>query len=67
LYPTNLRSTSLGVQYVAGRIGAILGNVLFGLAVDISCYIPLLTISSLLIISGLMALKLPESNKMDMD
>jgi len=25
-----------------------LGNILFGLAVDTSCYVPLLTISSLL-------------------
>jgi VNT family MFS transporter (synaptic vesicle glycoprotein 2) len=55
----------LGVQYVAGRLGAILGNILFGLAVDLNCYVPLLTVSGLLILSGLVTLKLPESKNMD--
>lgn len=65
LYPTTLRSTALGVQYIAGRTGAILGNILFGLAVDIKCYIPLGTISVVMILSGLLAIKLPESAKAD--
>ena len=51
---------------MSARLGAILANVLFGLAVDISCYIPLCTISVLLFTSGLMAFKLPESKKIDM-
>lgn len=50
---------------MAGRLGAILGNILFGLAVDLSCYIPLLTVSGLLVISGLVTLKLPESKNMN--
>jgi len=62
-----LRSTALGIQFVAGRLGAIMGNVLFGLAIDLSCYIPLVTISSLLILSGILAFKLPESNKLDIN
>lgn len=67
LYPTKLRASALGVQYVAGRIGAILGNILFGVMVDASCYVPLLTISGLLILSGLLAFKLPESSNLDID
>lgn len=65
LFPTRLRSTALGVQFVAARLGAILGNVVFGLAVDISCFIPLGSIAFLLIISGLLAFKIPESKKAD--
>ena len=61
------RSTAMGIQYVAGRLGAILGNLLFGLAVDASCYIPLMTITSLLISSGLLSIKLPESSKIDIN
>jgi VNT family MFS transporter (synaptic vesicle glycoprotein 2) len=57
----------MGVQYVAGRLGAILGNLIFGLAVDVSCYIPLVAITILLISSGILSFKLPESNKMDMN
>lgn len=88
LFPTKLRSTALGVQFVAGRLGAIMGelklykykiflnyllilnikgNILFGLAIDLNCYIPLLTISSLMIVSGILSFKLPESNKMDIN
>ncbi|RNA29098.1 synaptic vesicle glyco 2B-like [Brachionus plicatilis] len=67
LYPTKLRSSALGVQYVAGRLGAILGNILFGVLVDTSCYVPLLTISGLLIMSGILSFKLPESSNLDMD
>jgi VNT family MFS transporter (synaptic vesicle glycoprotein 2) len=59
------RSSALGVQFVAGRLGAILGNILFGLAVDINCFIPLGSISTCLILSGLITFKLPESNKID--
>ena len=66
LYPTRIRATSSGLFYVAGRLGAVLGNLLFGLAVDTSCYIPLFTITSLLLLSGLVSLKLPESNKINM-
>lgn len=65
VYPTTLRSTALGTQYVAGRLGAILGNVVFGLAIDVSCFIPLATIFAVMVFSGLLAFKLPESNKMD--
>jgi len=57
----------LGVQFVAARLGAILGNILFGLAVDISCLIPLCTISILLVASGLIAFKLPESSQTDIN
>lgn len=60
-----LRSSALGVQYVAGRVGAILGNILFGLAVDINCLIPLVTITGLLVLSGVITLKLPESKNAD--
>jgi hypothetical protein len=56
----------MGVQYVAGRLGAILGNLLFG-QLDSSCYIPLMTITTLLISSGLLSFKLPESSKIDIN
>ena len=65
LYPTTLRSTALGVQYVAGRSGAILGNLLFGLAFDLNCYVPLTTICVIMVLSGLLAIKLPESKNKD--
>ncbi len=50
---------------MAARFGAILGNIVFGLAVDISCFIPLCTISILLVSSGLLSFRLPESSQID--
>ena len=62
-----LRSTAIGIQYVLGRLGAILGNIIFGLAVDASCLIPLFTIAGLMISSGILSLKLPESKNTDIN
>ncbi len=55
----------MGVNFVSARIGAILGNIIFGLAVDINCYIPLCTIAFLMVLSGLLSFKLPESSNID--
>jgi len=50
---------------VAARMGAIMGNIIFGLAVDISCFIPLCSIAFLMVLSGLLSFRLPESTGID--
>lgn len=59
LYPTQLRSSALGFFTGVGRIGAIMGNVVFGQLVDTNCAVPILSVSLLLLTSGLVALRLP--------
>lgn len=59
LYPTQLRSSALGFFTGVGRVGAIMGNVVFGQLVDTNCAVPILSVSLLLLTSGLVALRLP--------
>ena len=53
------RSTAFGVHSGIGRIGAILGNVMFGHLLDVNQAIPILTVASLLLVGGLSAVFLP--------
>lgn len=66
-YPTHLRSTAFGLQATVGRVAAILGNVVFGQLVDIHCSVPLLLVASLLGAGGLLAFKLPKTDKSSLD
>ena len=53
------RSTAFGVHSGIGRIGAILGNVMFGHLLDVDRAIPILIIASSLLLGGLAAVFLP--------
>ncbi|XP_061898706.1 synaptic vesicle glycoprotein 2C [Entelurus aequoreus] len=64
LYPTQLRSSALGVFTGVGRVAAITANVVFGRMVDSSCAVPILLVSVLLLVGGLAALFLPQSKQM---
>lgn len=63
LYPTQLRSSALGVFTGVGRVAAIMGNVVFGQLVDSSCAVPLLMVCVLLLAGGLAALCLPQTKQ----
>lgn len=66
LYPTQLRSSALGVFTGAGRVAAIMGNVVFGQLVDSNCAVPLLMVSALLLAGGLVALRLPQTKQTEL-
>uniref|UniRef100_A0A9J8DC75 Synaptic vesicle glycoprotein 2 n=1 Tax=Cyprinus carpio carpio TaxID=630221 RepID=A0A9J8DC75_CYPCA len=66
LYPTQLRSSALGVFTGVGRVAAIMGNVVFGQLVDSNCAIPLLMVSALLLAGGLAALRLPQTKQTEL-
>ncbi|XP_056307635.1 synaptic vesicle glycoprotein 2B [Danio aesculapii] len=63
LYPTQLRSSALGVLTGVGRVAAIMGNVVFGQLVDSSCAVPLMMVCVLLLAGGLAALCLPQTKQ----
>ncbi|RUS73283.1 hypothetical protein EGW08_018956, partial [Elysia chlorotica] len=65
LFPTHVRSTAFGMQTGVARIGAILGNVIFGQLVDVNCVVPMLLVASLLSFGGLSSLALPNTTGMD--
>ncbi|XP_059404973.1 synaptic vesicle glycoprotein 2C-like [Carassius carassius] len=66
LYPTQLRSSALGVFTGAGRVAAIMGNVVFGQLVGSNCAIPPLMLSTLLLAGGLTALCLPPTKQTEL-
>lgn len=58
-----LRSTAMAVTLAIARIGAILGNVIFGYFIEVSCAVPVLMVAVLLISGGLTSLKLPNTTQ----
>lgn len=59
LFPTSLRAIALALTVTSGRLGAILGNVIFGWLVDLNCGVPIYTFGMLLISSGIFCSILP--------
>merc|ERR1719213_1150832 len=49
LFPTSLRSTAMAVTLVSARLGAIMGNLVFGYLVESHCATPILMVATLLI------------------
>ncbi|XP_056271623.1 synaptic vesicle glycoprotein 2C [Pseudoliparis swirei] len=66
LYPTQLRSSALGFFTSVARVAAIMGNVAFGGLVDTNCAVPVLLVSALLLIGGLVALVLPQTRQTEL-
>lgn len=63
LFPSHVRSTAMGITLVAARLGAILGNVIFGYFVETNCAIPVLAVAILLVSGGLASIFLPNTTK----
>jgi len=61
LFPTSLRSTAMALTLVAARLGAILGNLVFGYLVESHCAVPILTVAGLLIGGGFLGILLPNT------
>lgn len=66
LYPTKLRSSALGFFTGVGRVGAIMGNLVFGRLVDANCAVPVLLVSALLLTGGLVGLLLPQTRQTEL-
>jgi len=63
LFPTSLRGTGMAITLAAARLGAIMGNVLFGYLVESNCAIPLVSVATLLVSGGLLGALLPNTTK----
>lgn len=66
LYPTTLRSSSMGFFMGLGRVAAIMANLVFGRLVDTDCAVPVLLVSALLLTGGLVALLLPQTKQTEL-
>jgi len=61
LFPTELRSTAIGLQLGLGRIAAIVGNLVFGELIAVNCAVPILLVAGCMVVGGLVSLKLPQT------
>ncbi|XP_022909422.1 synaptic vesicle glycoprotein 2B-like [Onthophagus taurus] len=67
LFPTNLRVMAAALSLTFGRLGALLGNVLFGYLIDLECVVPIVLFGSLLVGAGLLCFLLPNTGKGALD
>lgn len=63
LFPTSIGGMALCVAMCAGRVGAIISNVLIGSTIDTRYDIVLFMVSGILLVGGCLCLKIPESGK----
>jgi MFS family permease len=59
LFPSHLRSTAFGLQSAIGRIGSIIGALIFGRLITVSPFLPILIVASLLTVGGISVLAAP--------
>ncbi|CAH2235317.1 jg5887 [Pararge aegeria aegeria] len=48
-FPTNMRSLAIGMVMMWGRIGSLVGNVLFPILLDMGCVVPFYTLAGTMI------------------
>jgi len=63
LFPTAVRGTAMAITLVAARMGAILGQLVFGYLVEVNCAIPIVSVAVLLAAGGLLSFLLPNTTK----
>ncbi|XP_059618169.1 synaptic vesicle glycoprotein 2A-like [Phlebotomus argentipes] len=63
LFPTSLRTMTISLSLMFGRIGAMIGNLVFPYLLMLGCLPPFITIGSLLTVAGLAGLLLPRKSK----
>ncbi|XP_016989964.2 synaptic vesicle glycoprotein 2B [Drosophila rhopaloa] len=63
LFPTQLRTVVVSIAMMCGRLGALSGNLLFPVFVQIGCLPPFIMVSSVLILSGILSIFLPNPAK----
>ncbi|GAB0086198.1 synaptic vesicle glycoprotein 2B-like [Sergentomyia squamirostris] len=63
LFPTSLRTMTISLTLMFGRIGAMIGNLIFPYLLSLGCLPPFITIGSLLMAGGIGGLLLPGKSK----
>ena len=57
----------MGVTLAAGRLGAILGQLVFGSLLDVNCAIPIVAVAVLMITGGFTGLFVPNTTGIALD
>ncbi|CAK1545465.1 unnamed protein product [Leptosia nina] len=63
IFPTKLRTLSFSIVMIVGRLGSLLGNILFPVLLEMGCMAPFLTLSVASICQASVVYFLPDPNK----
>uniref|UniRef100_A0A1I8M3K1 Major facilitator superfamily (MFS) profile domain-containing protein n=1 Tax=Musca domestica TaxID=7370 RepID=A0A1I8M3K1_MUSDO len=66
LFPTSLRTIIVSMAMMLGRIGSILGNVLFPVFMSFGCIPPFVMVGAVLFIGCILASILPNTSKLEL-
>ncbi|KAF7995435.1 hypothetical protein HCN44_006542 [Aphidius gifuensis] len=67
MFPTNLRVMAAALSLTMGRLGALVGNLLFGYLIDLACVVPVVIFAVFLFICGILSTQLPKTGKDTLD
>ncbi|XP_047511747.1 synaptic vesicle glycoprotein 2B-like isoform X1 [Pieris napi] len=63
IFPTKLRALTFSIVMIVGRLGSLLGNILFPILLDMGCMAPFLTLSVASLCQASVVFFLPDLNK----
>ncbi|EDW38490.1 GL12623 [Drosophila persimilis] len=63
LFPTQLRTVVVAIAMMCGRFGALSGNLLFPVFIQIGCLPPFIMVSSVLLLAGTLSIFVPNPAK----
>lgn len=66
LFPTSLRSLVVAIAMMFGRLGALAGNMLFPVFMEMGCIQPFLMIGGVLLAAGALSFILPDTEEMSL-
>ncbi|XP_043479354.1 synaptic vesicle glycoprotein 2B-like [Leptopilina heterotoma] len=67
MFPTNLRVMAAALSLTMGRLGALVGNLVFGYLIDLACVVPVILFAAFLFFCGLLSIFLPKTGKDTLD
>ncbi|KAM8705918.1 hypothetical protein ACLKA7_010247 [Drosophila subpalustris] len=63
LFPTQLRSLVVAIAMMFGRLGALSGNILFPVFIQIGCVPPFVMVASVMLLAALLSIFIPNPKK----
>ncbi|KAF7387378.1 hypothetical protein HZH68_013055 [Vespula germanica] len=67
MFPTNLRVMAAALSLTMGRLGALVGNLIFGYLIDLACIVPIVIFAAFLFLCGFLSFILPRTGKETLD
>ncbi|XP_031337479.1 synaptic vesicle glycoprotein 2C-like [Photinus pyralis] len=67
LFPTDVNAIAICTAVMAGRVGAIFSNIVFGYLIDVNVAVAIFLVAGILIMGGLLCFFIPNSNTISLD